>query len=74
MSLHMQDIEHVSELCLKQIFITLSCHECLLVCCRKSQPFDILHENLFMGKDCCPSKHHFARVVISVEGRPEKIT
>ena len=27
-----------------------------------------------MGKDCCPSKHHFARVVTAVEGRPEKIT
>ena len=27
-----------------------------------------------MGKDCCPSKHHFAKVITLVEGRPDKIT
>jgi len=27
-----------------------------------------------MVKDCCPSKHHFAKVVTQVEGRPDKIT
>ena len=27
-----------------------------------------------MGKECCPSKHHFAKVVTAVEGRPSKVT
>ena len=27
-----------------------------------------------MGKDCCPSRNHFAKVVTAVTGRPEKIT
>ena len=32
------------------------------------------HVSWAMVKDCCPSKHHFAKVVTQVEGRPDKIT